>query len=1098
VISVGVFTLINSLINVDENSNNLASIGEIPATLFILTGIALILAELNRQQQKTANIEFYINYIILVTAIASWMLLSRYNLSSSSSIESFLFGEGETLSYSLLQYIHLGFILSSISTISVRNFISNNIFSKIIGFSSSIILLLFSLLFISSHYFYSQHLKDHAFISEEISIIISFMFISLCLFNFNLQSIKANEYKQGKTIVTSINYIWLFLISSIISASAAYLHHAEQSENYYQLTSKKISAIAKLKEYSISSYYQERIGDAKILSKTQWIIAKFKEKELNGTKKGTLLQEKFLNQISLITNNKNLDQILLVDNQGNMIFPQNSNQLPISNKLREQIINGFFKEDKVYLYDFHKNNHSEKIYLALIKPVYDTDSSRLGIFIMRIDPEVFLYPFLREWPIASNSSETLLVRKEGNDVLFLNNLRFKENSALELRHSLDETTLPAVKAVQGSIGIVEGRDYRDIEVVADVRPIRGTPWFMITRMDRSDIYSPLKKQLWLTIALAITLNIILCFAFIFFRHKTRLTFYKNQHETALQLKIYSKIFSQNSEGIIVCDAQGKIILANDAFTKITGYERSEAIGKTPKILSSNTHDKSFYEKMWSEIKTKGIWQGEITNRRKNGDLYPEWLTINTLDMEDSNSPPLTIGIFRDISQYKKSEQDILHLAYYDSLTSLPNRTLLKDRINQLIKNASRNKKSWAILFLDLDRFKLLNDSLGHRIGDLMLVEVAKRLLLALRDEDTACRFGGDEFVILIPDSNEIGATNVAKKILDIFSQPFQLDDTELSISASVGVAIYPTDGSSGEELLQAADTAMYRAKDSGRNNYKFYTPELYARSLRRLEIDSAIRGAIHRQEFELYYQPQFEISSGNIIGCEALLRWHHPKLGSISPAEFIPIAEDNGQILSIDNWVIKTAARQISRWKAAGSVDIPVAINLSAVQFHHKNLISTLKSTLNIYDLPARYLELEITEGLMMEDVKSAVHTIDSLNKLGFAISVDDFGTGYSSLAYLKRFKISTLKIDQSFIHDIATDSEYASIVKMIIGLSDSLGVNTIAEGVETEIQRSLLKEFGCKQVQGFYYSKPLPAKEFEEYVAKYQKGNARAINHAT
>ena len=435
------------------------------------------------------------------------------------------------------------------------------------------------------------------------------------------------------------------------------------------------------------------------------------------------------------------------------------------------------------------------------------------------------------------------------------------------------------------------------------------------------------------------------------------------------------------------------------------------------------------------------------------------------------------------TQQAEAEGHIQQLAHFDPLTGLPNRLLLGDRCLQVLRSAQRGDQSVALMFLDLDHFKNINDSLGHRAGDAVLIELASRLQAAVREQDTVSRLGGDEFVLLLPDTDAAGAANVADKLLQAALMPIQVDQHELTVTPSIGIALYPKDGMDLDSLSRSADAALYRAKADGRNNYCFFTPELQAYSDRSLQLGNALRRALDRQQLSLHYQPQISIETGRTVGTEALLRWYHPELGHVSPVEFIPIAESIGLILPIGEWVIRTALTQLAQWINGGMAPITMAVNLSAVQFRHADLPAFVTRALNEVNLPAHSLELELTEGVAMTNPLGAIAVMDNLHNRGVRMSIDDFGTGYSSLSYLKRFQVYKLKIDQSFVRDITEDPDDKAIVGAIISMASSLGMQTIAEGVETEGQLEFLKARGCTEVQGYYFSRPLVADSFEAFV---------------
>lgn len=552
-----------------------------------------------------------------------------------------------------------------------------------------------------------------------------------------------------------------------------------------------------------------------------------------------------------------------------------------------------------------------------------------------------------------------------------------------------------------------------------------------------------------------------------------------------QLRQSAAVFESTADGVIVTDVDKKIIAVNKAFTEISGYSDREALGRQPSFRRSERQNEQYYIDMWASIRQHGRWQGEIWNRRKSGEVYPEWMTISTVRDADNNITNY-VAVFSDITNIKRSQSQLDHMAHHDPLTDLPNRTLFDDRLSQAINRARRHDSSIAILFIDLDRFKNVNDTLGHPVGDVLLQDVAKRLLGLLREQDTVARLGGDEFIILIEDMDKPDvAEAVASKVIDAIAHPFTFKSQELYIGASIGISIFPDDGDNAETLIKYADAAMYRAKEQGRNTYQFYTQELTKSTLERLELEAALRRALERNELELYYQPQIDLSSGAIIGAEALLRWHHPELGMVPPDKFIPLAEENGLIVEIGHWVLQTACKQAVAWSRQLPDFKRIAVNLSGVQVQRGDIVDKVQQILEQSGLQPNMLELEITESVLMHHPEIATQTLGGLRELGVELAIDDFGTGYSSLSYLKRFPIQLIKIDRAFVMDIPNDANDTAITRAVIALGKSLQLKVIAEGVETKEQEAFLIDEGCDIGQGYYYSRPLPLVAVNQLMAQ-------------
>jgi diguanylate cyclase (GGDEF)-like protein/PAS domain S-box-containing protein len=539
-------------------------------------------------------------------------------------------------------------------------------------------------------------------------------------------------------------------------------------------------------------------------------------------------------------------------------------------------------------------------------------------------------------------------------------------------------------------------------------------------------------------------------------------------------QLAQKVFNHTPTGIVVTDDAHRIVSSNPAATLMTGYESVELSGQSV-FGFINLEDGQTAEAQQEQIALRGVWSGELEVSRKDGETFPAGIRVSRVDDPLSGLPAHFIWILADITERKQAEERMRHIAQHDALTGLPNRLSLLIRLAQLLPDARRHQWSVAIMFLDLDRFKVINDTLGHQVGDELLREVACRLSAVVRETDFVARLGGDEFVVILPGVNmPADAAIVASKIIASLSTPVQVDGNDLHTSPSIGISIFPADGPDGDTILKHADTAMYHAKAAGRNNYQFYAPEMNKAALERLDIERKLRHAIDRNELALCFQPQFKAQSRKPTGVEALLRWHHPVDGMISPDRFIPVAEETGLIVPIGEWVLVTACREMRRWIDAGLEPVRIAVNVSARQLRRRDFCETVAGVLAETALPADLLELEITESSVMENPEEAIDILQRIGSMGVSLAIDDFGTGYSSLAYLKLFPIDHLKIDRSFVRDIEHDLNDRAIAFGTIALAHSLGLNVIAEGVETEDQLELLRANGCDEVQGYLFSKPL------------------------
>ena len=542
-----------------------------------------------------------------------------------------------------------------------------------------------------------------------------------------------------------------------------------------------------------------------------------------------------------------------------------------------------------------------------------------------------------------------------------------------------------------------------------------------------------------------------------------------------QRKLTEQIFAQSREGIMVTDARRRIVMINTAFTDITGYSESEVLGRNPSILSSGRQTRAFYRALWHDVAAHGVWQGEIWNRRRNGQEYIEWLTIKMLRDDAGNVSHYT-GTFIDITEQRTAQEKIEWLAHFDPLTGLPNRELLADRCVHDIQVARRDGKFVAMLALDLDRFKQINDTLGFSIGSRVIKKFAARLAGAVRVQDTVARLQSDEFFLVLPGESPEGASTLAQRLLKVLAEPFGVGDTEARTGTSIGIAIYPTDGADFETLFRAAKAALHQSKLDGGQRYRFFSADLFEAAIAKMELTSALRTAIESNQLMLHYQPFVDMQTGCIGGMEALLRWQHPEMGAVSPGIFIPLAEQSGHIIALGAWVLRQACRDLKAWRSLGLDTPPMSVNLSPLQFRDPELVNMVRDALRENDIAPQQICLELTEGAVMDDVAHSEQVMRDLKDLGVRLSLDDFGTGYSSLSYLNRFPFDKVKIDQSFVRDIQSGAQDAVIAKVVISMSHGLGLRVIAEGVETEAQCDFMRRNACDEIQGYFFSRPVPA----------------------
>jgi diguanylate cyclase (GGDEF)-like protein/PAS domain S-box-containing protein len=548
-------------------------------------------------------------------------------------------------------------------------------------------------------------------------------------------------------------------------------------------------------------------------------------------------------------------------------------------------------------------------------------------------------------------------------------------------------------------------------------------------------------------------------------------------------RLIAQVFETSQEGIFITDGRSHFVSVNQSFTRITGYTMDDLRGQTPRLLRSSQHDTEFFKTMWATIHREGRWEGEVWNRSKTGQDYPSWLTISTI-RDDQQQAVQYLGIFTETASRKDAEARIERLANYDSLTDLPNRALLNDRAKVALAAAAKNHGHVAVMQMNVDHFKNINELYGHDAGDEVLQALSRRLVNNLKPTDTVSRLGGDDFIILLPRTNARDAGHVALLLMAAIGEPLTVADHELRITVSLGVAEYPDNGTEWAHLTQAAETAVTQAKREGRNTLSFFSKALHQEVQEALAVERDLQFALERQQLVVHYQPQVSAQTQAIVGVEALVRWQHPDWGLVPPARFIPVAEKAGLIRAIGDWVLQQALADTAAWQAAGLPVVPVAVNLSMAQFRHEDLHRNVAQALADSGLPASLLELELTESVAMEDSEFTIATIHRLKQLGVMLSIDDFGTGYSSLSYLKRFAVDKLKIDQSFVQGLTQDADDEAIVSAVIQLAKSLGLDTIAEGVETNEQAIFLRAQGCDEFQGYLFSRPVPAAALAELLA--------------
>ncbi|OLN23206.1 GGDEF domain-containing protein [Domibacillus antri] len=543
------------------------------------------------------------------------------------------------------------------------------------------------------------------------------------------------------------------------------------------------------------------------------------------------------------------------------------------------------------------------------------------------------------------------------------------------------------------------------------------------------------------------------------------------------------VYNYIQEGVMITDTYGYILSVNPAFQVVTGYSEEEVIGKRPNLLRSGVHDEAFYDELWKSIRETGMWHGEIWNRRKNGEIFPEWLTILASKNERGNVEHY-VGVFTDITDQKIAEEELRKLAHSDPLTGMANRYHYNVRMESLLETSKKYNQKLAVMFLDLDRFKQINDTFGHEAGDQLLIKVSARIKKLLRNKDLIARLGGDEFVITLTNIHHPReAFTLAENIINTLSAPFIIAGHELYISTSIGISFFSEDGTDADTLLRSADKAMYDSKKAGRNRFSAYHKDMEGQNKELMTMETELRKAIERNEFMVEYQPQINPKSSAVSGAEALLRWNNQHFGNVSPVDFVPVAEETGLIIPIGHWILRQVCRDLKKLDMLGFSELTLAVNVSPLQFSQDNFVDSVRQIIYEENVPARLIDLELTESTVMPDAKTSVRRLTELKNMGFKLSIDDFGTGYSSLSYLNRFPIDHLKIDRNFIHALDHYNDDASIVKAIITMAHRLHLKVVAEGVEKKRQYQFLTDESCDYIQGYYFSKPLPFNELIDFL---------------
>ncbi len=1055
-------------------------------------------------------------------------------------------------------------------------------------------------------------LRSRAYLAKELILVA----VSSGLFYLLLKFGKETVVSSGVNSITErsrlnrlmLMFLSLAMVAPLVSIGIVKMYGPELERRAYA----DLQTIVDLKAEQIELWLAERRGDAEAIAVSQAFIERVANMQ---NQKDGHHRQLIRNRLDAVRNAYSYESVQLLDTDGQpLLVLGEQRKLPA---VTQALLPVALRTHRIQSSDLFLDESGEARLDILVPLVPDTISEQaVAVVILRANLEQFLIPLIEKWPGNSPSAETLLIRRTGNTISYLNKLRhLKDTTSRDTERIASENLLASIASREEGHGTAQGSDYRGQAVFAAYRPISGSESRLITKIDRNEVLAQLWTLVfWVSVVILLAVAVVSIVLLLLWRQQRRAHQLALMVRTAEQDRLLKYFYELPFIGMAITSPETRRWLRfNDQLCGILGYSREELAEKTwvemthpediekdiaefDRVVRGESEgyaiDKRFIRKdgsiVMANIDVKCVRRADGTvnyfvamvrdtteqERRKgeilaarsqlqatldaipdllfeldlNGRYYayhsprtdllaapvedllgktisdvlpPDAAEIvfsalqeaqekgfssgKQLELElshgtfwfelsvsrkpvDSGSEPHFIVLARDVTERKASEQRITNLAHYDSLTGLPNRALLADRMKVAIKRAARQSTRLAVLFVDLDRFKPINDSLGHDVGDKLLKVVAERMQDSVRSVDTVSRVGGDEFVVLLSEiETSEDAARVAEKLINTLSQPYEIEEHELLVTASVGICIYPDNGTESNILLRNADASMYSAKEAGRNRYQFYSEDMTARAIERLSLERDLRSAAERGELFLVYQPQIELATGRIIGAEVLMRWHQPRQGLISPLRFIPVAEDSGLILTIGEWTLRESCRQARLWHDRGLLDVCISVNVSAVQFRQTDFVHVVERALTDSGLSPEKLELELTESVVMQGAEPALGKLRQLDALGVKVAIDDFGTGYSSLSYLRQFTVDRLKIDRSFVHDLPGNNDAEAIAAAIVAMGLSLGLRIIAEGIETEAQAEFLQRISCKEGQGYLYAWPMAIDEFEAWVKEWQ-----------